>query len=172
MTPRPRIQRAFLACLDESKGQLKREVRVGRRTDRFIEFGFDVGGSALRGSLGRDEIVVAAEEGGECWDFLLSHEVLPVRVAAGVVCGLCEGDEERVFASREALWRDHLFEPLGAWVNEELATATSLAMYREDGGTWAKLVRPHDSAAAATLAVALTLDAPAGEPEQRGFSLR
>jgi hypothetical protein len=47
-----------------------------------------------------------------------------------------------VYPSREALWRDHLFEPFLDWCNGVLANAQWLALHRTTGGgaTWAKLI--------------------------------
>ncbi len=50
-------------------------------------------------------------------------------------------EHRRIFSSREDLWRDHLFEPLLGWVNEDLAPATAIALFESGGGaTWPKLV--------------------------------
>ena len=45
----------------------------------------------------------------------------PERTRSGVVWNQCAHNERRVFASRENLWRDHLFEPLLRWVNDKHA---------------------------------------------------
>jgi hypothetical protein len=47
-----------------------------------------------------------------------------------------------VFPNLDALWRDHLFEPFLAWVNEELAEADAVGLYGSpsDGYTHARLL--------------------------------
>ncbi len=46
-----------------------------------------------------------------------------------------------LYSSREALWRDHLFERFLAWVNDELSRAEAVWLCGEpDRMTWAVLV--------------------------------
>ncbi len=47
--PISRIQRAFLAWLDEAQPLLSRQVVVQHRTKQAIEFAFDVGAPTLHG---------------------------------------------------------------------------------------------------------------------------
>ncbi len=155
MTVRPRIQRAFLKWLDESAPRLKQRIIVQRRTDRLICFEFDVGTPLLHGWLDRHEIVVAVDDDETTWDLILNLEAYPERTEAGVVCSLCTDDERRVFASRDELWRDHLFEPLLQWVNETLAPAVAIALFEYHGMTQAKLVMSSEEAARATKTIAL-----------------
>ena len=59
-----------------------------------------------------------------------------------------------VFASREDLWRDHLFEPLLLWVSESLPCGR-IVLFEYDGITEAKLVTSPQESARATRIVAL-----------------
>jgi hypothetical protein len=54
-----------------------------------------------------------------------------------------DGVRAMIFPSREALWTDHLFEPFLKWVNEKLAPARWLGIFRmsDEGATWAELMR-------------------------------
>ena len=155
MAVRPRIQRAFLAWLDESARRFKRRIILRRRTDRFIRFEFDVGGPFLHGWLNRHEIVIAVDDDETTWDLILNLEAFPERSDGGIICGLCTHDKRRVFASREELWCDHLFEPLLQWVNETLAPAVAIALLEYNGMTEAKLVMSSEDAAKATKIIAL-----------------
>lgn len=141
MTVRPRIQRAFFAWFDEARPRLKRDISIVRRTDRSVEFTFHAGTDALRGWLYRNEVVIAVDYDGTCWDLLIAYDVYPRKIADGYICTECPPDAQHIHPSREALWRDHLFDPLLRWVNEELATATGLALYDYTGMTCAELVR-------------------------------
>jgi len=148
VTVRPRIQRAFLAWLDESAPRLKQRIMLRRRTDRLICFEFDVGAPLLHGWLDRHEIGIAVGDDHTTWDLILVLEAVPERTGAGVVCIQCARNEQRVFSSREELWRDHLFEPLLQWVNETLAPAVAIALFEYDGATEAKLVTSKEAAKA------------------------
>lgn len=140
--PRPRIQRAFFAWLEEARPRFKREVRIMRRTDKAVEFAFDVGGPALQGWLNRHEITVGAFHDGGCWDLIFDVDAYPERRGEGYVCSQCEREgKHETFASREALWLDHLFEPFLGWLNENLAPAKALVLRATEDGraTWAQL---------------------------------
>jgi hypothetical protein len=118
------------------------------------------GNPALSAALINSEINVTVEWQGECWDFLLSLDVLPKQTAGGYVCGHCltampsdsrsaatKPEERTIFPSLEALWRDHLFEPFLKWVNEKLATADAVGLYGSPscGWTHAELISNHDA---------------------------
>ena len=106
--PVPRIQRAFLAWLEEARPRLGREVWVQRRTRRAVEFVFDVGPPALHGWLNGFEITVAVTFGECFWDLIFDEYALPTRAPGGFVCRGCEPAARTLFPTREALWRDHL----------------------------------------------------------------
>jgi len=67
---------------------------------------------------------------------------LPTPAEGGFVCRGCEPAKRAVFSTREALWRAHLFEPFGAWINETLAPAAGLAILRMPGGSTAAKLMP------------------------------
>ena len=73
---------------------------------------------------------------------LISLDASPRKNAEGYVCELCMTEQPQVFASRPALWQDHLFEPFLAWVNTALYPATGLVLSGgiNQGFTAAKLV--------------------------------
>ncbi len=144
--PRPRIQRAFLRWLGEHKDDFKARPMAPRRTDEFIYLSFHGVTAQVTAALTRSEINVEACEQGECWDLLLSLDVSPQRITDGYECSLCLPEAKTVYPSREALWRDHLFEPFFEWCNGVLANAQWLALYRAANGgtTWAKLIVDSD----------------------------
>lgn len=67
------------------------------------------------------------------------------------ISAVCASPEARVFyPSREALWRNHLFEMFIEWANDKLLKARWIGVYGspEIGVTWVKLLtdRPeHES---------------------------
>jgi hypothetical protein len=75
-------------------------------------------------------------------EFFGAMDAHPVRTANGYICRECLPEEGNAFSSREALWKNHLFEPLLEWINDELATAKALGIYAtsDRSGTWAKLL--------------------------------
>ncbi len=148
--PIPAIQRCFAAWHDANTRRFLVPVRCGEPTPRSLRLDFPSLGleENLYASLRDSEITVYASAEGEVWNLLVSLDLLvPKRVEGGWVCRHCVGGvpytgiTPRLYASREALWRDHLFEDFLAWVNTKLARADTLAFYRfGEGGTSAYLL--------------------------------
>jgi hypothetical protein len=139
---RPRIQREFLHWLSENRQRFAVPVRITRRTDRWIEMAFVGANPILSAILTRWQINIAVEWEGECWDLVESHEAGAVRSASGYFCTLCVPEARVFYPSREALWRDHLFETFLEWVNDKLLKARWIGVYGspEIGVTWVKLL--------------------------------
>lgn len=76
-----------------------------------------------------------ATQDDKVFDRLVDIDVChPVRCAGGYVC-TCQQEEDRhVYPTREALWREHVFEVFLAWVNETLAPARFIRLYSVRGG--------------------------------------
>jgi hypothetical protein len=70
----------------------------------------------------------------------LGASLTPKRVPGGYVCTECDPATRATFPTCEALWVDELFEPFMTWVNEDLAPAKALYLYRYGGMTAAKLI--------------------------------
>ena len=139
--PVPRIQRAFYRWFDESSRRFAIPLTIHRRTKRWMVM-------TLRNdwpipvTLLRDEIHVAIDWEDYFWDLLYCNDmVTPRRVPGGYVCAHCRPEAQKLYPSREALWRDHLFEPFLEWVNEKLAKSTAIGLFGErDHMTWARLI--------------------------------
>ena len=134
------ISRAFRSWLGERDPQLSPGIVPGHEIAHALIFSL-VGWPELEGSLTPTGLDIAAMRDGECWDLLLSLDVDPVEISSAWACSICEaeGKHER-FATLDALWRDHLFDPLGEWIAKELAPARELEFQRLDGGRWARLI--------------------------------
>lgn len=90
---------------------------------------------SLRGDWGID---VGADWDGECWDLLASFDVPAEQVAGGWENTMFVPEARVVRATREAVWREDVFETLLEWINDELIVATHLGLWGEpDHGTWA-----------------------------------
>ena len=148
---RRRLHRAFLHWLALNHDRFTLPLELLERRDRFIRLGFTGITPALEVGVTTWEINLAALWQDEWWDHLISLEALPCRVAGVYHCHLCMPEAKRLWPNREALWLDHLFNPLLEWVNTELAVAHQLGLYETEGGgvRWAKLlgaVAPEDDA--------------------------
>ncbi len=149
---RPRIQRDFVAWLDANQSAFAVPVRLGQRTRTHWQLRF--GGitphvsAVLIGNGTQNELVVAAEWQGECWDLFAAFEASPYRAETAYFCALCEETGRQAFGSRVELWLDHLFVPFLDWVNRKLAPANWLVLHDHGGATSAALSveRPADLA--------------------------
>lgn len=141
---RPRIQRAFFRWLAGNKQRFVIPIRIIRRMDHQIEVHFVRLNPIISISLS-NEVWVCVKWKNEIWDCLCNFEAVPLRVNNGYVCKLCNPEMREVFPNREALWRNHLFEPFLEWINTKLAQASYIGLYSTDGtgkgGTWAELIQ-------------------------------
>lgn len=139
------FQEAFLAWFREKPNRFKLPVSVGAVTSTRIEMRVQGIHPAIYTSIeDHSEINVYVEWEGVGWDQLLWLFADETRGPGDV--GWIDDSvlpEFRVIhPTREALWRENVFEDLLRWINEELAHATHLAMWGSaDDATWARLVR-------------------------------
>jgi hypothetical protein len=163
LKPRSRGQRVFYHWLEEAQPKLRIPIQIEKQTRDRIEFSFAGVPTILRGIIyfrryrlpaenGRrmssqknlsGEMTVFVDWEGATWDLLFSWDAFPVKTANGYICDQCPPEHYRTFESREAIWKDHLFEPLLKWVNEDLCFASAIGIYANRGATWAKLLQ-HD----------------------------
>jgi hypothetical protein len=143
------VHQAFAAWLGNVDARLSVAVRVGKQTLESIEISFDGMSPAVGAIIQYDEteafveLEVFVDWEGANWDLILNLDCEPVRSPDGYVCDLCPPEDRKVFPSREALWRDHLFEPFLEWINEKLAQADVIGLYGSagEGMTCAALLR-------------------------------
>lgn len=137
------LQRAFMAWLEANRSAFKVPVRLGKRTEKCWDIHFDGIASAVSAALvgngTQNELVIAAEWRGECWDLFVSFEASPYREGMFHFCALCDEGKRQAFDSPEELWIDHLFIPFLDWVNQRLAPARWLVLYGDGGFTSAEL---------------------------------
>jgi hypothetical protein len=98
------------------------------RSDQFLNWHFLGIDRVVTGFLGRHEITVPVEWGGECWDLLVSLDVMPTKQGQNHICGFCLPEHQIPYPDRASLWKDHLFEPFLTWVNNTLAPAKWLRL--------------------------------------------
>lgn len=84
------------------------------------------------------DISVACTFKGQLFDFLLSPDIGPAKIAPGkYLCSICvreymdllRNKKPKVFPSIESLYADHLFDPLLAWANKNLRQDKFLGLY-------------------------------------------
>jgi len=75
---------------------------------------------------------------------LFDEDVVPELRPDGWCCSLCSPDRQSCFPSVEALWTDHVFEPLWRSITKKLIRAKGVGFYGGGEMTWAKLIASGD----------------------------
>lgn len=128
----PSLAHSFLLWLQVEGSDLLGEIeatKVRHRVDIAFRRLPELHG-CLRGYC----LSVSAERHGECWDFIFDRDVVVVPTREGWQCRLCP--EPETFATRQALWVDHLFAPFAEWIRGPLARTKYVAFHRggREGG--------------------------------------
>lgn len=138
--PRRRIQRAFIKWWRENRLRFLVPVHIEALTGRLIRLRFGIHHGWVSATLTDNDFNVSVEVSGVHQDILLFLDSCPVRTSHGHVCSFCE-QPAKFWPTREALWADHLFEPLLQWANTRLMQSSSVRLGGTQGGsTWAELV--------------------------------
>lgn len=139
---RPRIQRAFIHWLNKNRTRFEVPILLSKISADGIELRFQDCPDCLSVWLSRDDqLEIHVSWRGMLWDRMkkmwapvqrwnrFAHRSSPQlrhekSHREGYVCGFCLHEcYVDIFSSPEALWQDHLFDPLLEWVNDELAPA-------------------------------------------------
>ncbi len=140
---------SFLRWHEESKERFAIPLVGMRRCRRGISMRFSLPNGGLSMTLFGNELIVRADNPFvpfDVWDLLLEFDAAPKALQDGWMCQRCIANTDpdkpipTVYPSRDALLRDHVFEPFLAWVNESLAKAEAIGFYEKCGGAWAKLL--------------------------------
>ncbi len=140
--------RAFQAWYCDNRQHFAMPLRLINRTDRRITLAVGtIPASVMTFSLvchvGRTPWLEGAAyffHGGECVDSLGWSDAYPVRQRNGVTCAECvQEGHETTFPNVDALWRDHIFEGLLSFVNNNLASLACIDVYQSDGCSWIAL---------------------------------
>jgi hypothetical protein len=141
---RRKIQRAFLAWLNEHQYGFNHPLQFVSREDGYLLMGMPRLNPALHIYLNQGGIGVSVYWQGICWDLLVCFDAVPMATVDGYFCALCQPEHRIYYANREALWQAELFDPFLVWLNTKLIPAIWLGLYRNKGATWAELLRKPD----------------------------
>lgn len=131
---RPRIHREFFTWQHQSKHRFAIGLRIVRRTDRWLQMAFVGINPAIVATLSRTGTSVSVEVPGDCWDLIFDMDAVPEHTHQGYVCAFCPADAREVYASRAALWRNHLFEPFLQWISTRLNSSELLLLFGDSAG--------------------------------------
>lgn len=165
----PPIQRAFFVWLDEVRADLPVPLVVKRRTDEALSFAIGDTWPILAGRLNGYELEVYVEYADVWWDILVSHYVVVQRTPDGYVCHACPPGHQKLYPTRDALWRGELFELFRDWLTTDFAPATHLGLFASESGgaTWAKLLKSDAECERAAHCLPLRPAPAGGAPPQR-----
>jgi hypothetical protein len=130
------VQHAFFEWLDTARPRLKIPMELRALTGRQIELAFVGINSAIGATLTTRELSVFVEWEGRIWDFFRCFDVWPRLAIGGYICEHCRPEQRTIFPCMQALWQDHLFEPLLEWINGKLAAADAVGLYGSTSSGW------------------------------------
>ncbi|PXW93519.1 hypothetical protein C7444_11930 [Sphaerotilus hippei] len=136
--PRRQFLRAFVRWAQHHRADLPFSLRTTLRRDDHLTFTMRGIHPALVLVVGRQEVCVDIHHAGRSWDMLGCFEAVARHRPDGHHCDLCL-DQQQTWPTREALWLDHCFEPLAAWMAGPLTSARWLDLCAHEGMTWATL---------------------------------
>lgn len=162
----PPIQRAFSVWLDEVRADLPVPLVVKRRTDEAVSFAIGDTWPILAGRLNGYELEVYVKYADVSWDIIISLWVVVQRTPEGYVCSACLPGHQKLYPTRDALWRGELFELFRDWLTTDFAPATHLGLFHSEkgGATWAKLLKSDAECDHAAHCLLLRPAPPAGSP--------
>ncbi len=142
---RPRFQREFFRWLLECRGEFATPLRLMRRTDKTIRIVFPELSPNINSyilvNVRPTELSISVTIDGEFVDYLLDIDLALAHSSQGYFCRYCDLEPLAYFASREAAWRSHQFEPFLAWINTQLAPARWLRLFfTSEGSSSASLI--------------------------------
>lgn len=119
------IHRDFIRWYSQHANEFGMPLKYLKRTDTALDMSFEGLNDLLVISLyaNNNEIGVHLELNDDWVNSLILFESYPKKVTDGYICSLCLPEAKKLFASREAIWLDHLYEPFLTWVNETLIPA-------------------------------------------------
>ena len=137
--PQPFFRKAFERWLANNRPRFKHPPCVTERRKTHITVAFHGITPKITACITKIGASIAVGHEGECVDLLISFDIVAHRNGDGrYFCGLCT--EPVAYASRQALWEGHCFEPLLQWVNQALGAEQWLHIHILDSGTsWAVL---------------------------------
>ena len=136
----PVFQAAFKEWLAQAHHRLAVPVRIRQRSSRELVLSFENYPVNLSVRITPPEISVAVTWQGAFIDFLSCYDLVsPVEHEGRILCEFCVPEAVVRYPTIREFWIGHSFEQLASWINEELAPAGWLGIYRRDGSTWAKL---------------------------------
>lgn len=149
---RKRVFRSFQTWYSTNQGHLGRKLSVAERNETHLVLAVDGIPKKVMtilfaiGSGKSPPLDVSANFylSGECLDSAGWFDAAPLRVGGGYRCSFCEDQRiTTVYPSRVALWEEHVFEPLMAWINKELTNLVRIDFCQTSNGgiSWVDLVQ-------------------------------
>lgn len=137
---RSRIHRCFIEWLETARPRLAIQPRLTARKNGVLAFSFDGITEAINAGLSIGSLNICVYWNDDFWDYLYSEDISVGRRHGLYECLLCQPEQRTPYATREALWVEHVFEFFAEWINERLDPATHLAIYGIGGIRDARLV--------------------------------
>lgn len=126
----------------ENHGRFAHPPTITRQRRDYLEMRFRGVTSHLQGIVSKDGTAFHIVHAGRLLDMLECIDIVEHRCRDGTYCcALCLKPVH--YASKQALWEGHCFEPMLEWANASFQAGQWLHAYAtHDGSSWAAL-KPH-----------------------------
>ncbi len=130
---RRKLHKAFLRWFAENRHRFAIDIKIEKRLDEWIEFGFVGINPAIRAYLmaRSGDLEVRVEYGNQSWDIIADFCAWPEAVKDGYLDSSLLEEARQVLPSRRVIWELGIFKPLLDWVNGPLALANWIEMRGE-----------------------------------------
>ena len=136
-------QQAFVDWYASNSERFTCQIQFEQGDDCNRHFSFAAFHYSLKGCVSEEGITVSVCYQGEYCDLVFDADACASPVPGGYVCTFCEPELKVIFADELEMWKDHVFEPLLKWVNEDLAESNWLVLEGDPRFTSARLMTEH-----------------------------
>lgn len=137
----PKKHRLFLHWLKLNRARFQFEPQLLEISKRSIRGRFIGVTPAIKFILTQRGIEVSVFWEGQCQDLIGEFDVAKRRSEKGYYNHLVMPEWIVYYPSRKALWIEESFEPFLNWCLNTLSSRRWLAIYKNSGTTWAKLLK-------------------------------
>lgn len=127
-------QQLFMHWYTENRSRFSAPINFGNPYAENLSFNFVGITNALQANISSNGIQIDVFWNGSYVDILRGNDFNPSHRDGGYICKLCaDAGYHKTFPSLDALRIEHEFESLLAWINDDLAKATVLGVWIEEG---------------------------------------
>jgi len=140
--PKSFHHKAFDHWLSLNRGLFRHPPVIVKNRRNSFTMRFRGINAAIKCHITSHDYSISVSNEGECWDFIAEGDISEQRTSSGqYFCEMCETERRELFATRVALWEDHIFKPILNWANKNLIKTKWVCLFQYgEGATMAQVV--------------------------------